>query len=152
MSFVWGLCNYMSSFTRREQTWILCRKISHNNRNKGILLGNIAFASGDEINDKPKNANFLISQPNPMVWPFIRIVSMRRFEWMSHHWIWVEGYENCKINSLSINVQLEHRTWCSLWKRIICCDVLRHNNLFNPMQLDDYYDSIMKHFQLLQRI
>ena len=35
--------------------------------------------------DSFQNANFLISQSNPMVWPLNGIVSERRFQWGSHH-------------------------------------------------------------------
>ena len=40
-----------------------------------------------------QNANFLISQLNPMVWPLIGIVSERQFQWGSHYRVWVEKSE-----------------------------------------------------------
>ena len=43
---------------------------------------------GETVQSVYPNANFLIPQPILMVPPFIRIVSKRRFEWMSHQRVW----------------------------------------------------------------
>ena len=50
-------------------------------------------------NDSFQNANFLISQPNPMVWPLIGIVSKRRFQWGSHHRVWLRN-EKVKMKTV----------------------------------------------------
>ena len=50
--------------------------------------------SGQQIRSKIEsfqNANFLISQPNPIVWPFIGIGSERQFQWGSHHRVWLRN-------------------------------------------------------------
>jgi len=50
--------------------------------------------SGQQIRSKIdsfQNANFLNSQPNPMMLPLIGIVSERRFQWWSHHMVWLRN-------------------------------------------------------------
>ena len=50
--------------------------------------------SGQHLRSKIKsfqNANFLISQPNPMVWQLVGIVSERRFQRGSHHRVWLKN-------------------------------------------------------------
>ena len=41
--------------------------------------------------DSFQNANFLISQPKPMMLPLIGIVSERRFQLVSHHRVWLRN-------------------------------------------------------------
>ena len=58
--------------------------------------------SGQQIRSKIdnfQNANFLISQPTPMVWPLIWIVSERRFQWGSQHRDWLR---NEKVNMKTV--------------------------------------------------
>ena len=50
--------------------------------------------TGQQIRSKIEsfqNANFLISLPNTTVWPLIGIVSERRFQWGSHHRVWLRN-------------------------------------------------------------
>jgi len=61
-----------------------------------------------------KNANFLISEPNPIVWSFIGLVSERQFQWGSHHRSGF-GWEMRKLS-------WEH--FCSLFLK--CCPWLGH--------------------------
>ena len=59
-----------------------------------IRSSDIAGLAGQQIRYKIgsfQNANFLISQPNPMMLPLIGIVSERRFQWGSHHRIWLRN-------------------------------------------------------------
>ena len=56
--------------------------LSHNQSDVVMII------SGQQIRSKIdsfQNANFLISQPNPMMSPLIGIVSERRFKWGSQH-------------------------------------------------------------------
>ena len=61
-----------------------------------MLLFPLCYAlhAGQQIRYKIdifQNANFLISKPNPMMLPLIGIVSERRFQWGSHHKVWLRN-------------------------------------------------------------
>ena len=52
------------------------------------------YHTGQQIRSKIdsfQNANFLISQSNRMMLPLIGIVSERRFQWGSHHRVWLRN-------------------------------------------------------------
>ena len=60
----------------------------------GINASVLCRQAGQQIRSKIdsfQNANFLISQLNPMMLPFIGIVSERRFQWGSHHRVWLRN-------------------------------------------------------------
>ena len=69
-------CHVFLQF-HRENLSCFCRWHCH-------FIGFRQHGAGQQIRSKIdsfQNANFLISQPNPMTWPLIVIVSERRFQW-----------------------------------------------------------------------
>ena len=77
--------NFKSSrrFRLRLLTWTWNRNWRHS-----------VLCSGQQIMSKIdsfQNANSLISQPNHMMLPLIEIVSERRFQWGSHHRVWIRN-------------------------------------------------------------
>ena len=105
--------------------------------------------SGQQIRSKIEsfqNAKFIISQPNPMVWALIGIVSERRFRWGSDHRVWLRNekviWKSFYLLFLNLALKDIHSPFISYSNKSSLCNMRSIVLIFHSLLLQVYCLSV----------